>query len=1052
MQLTARKFQHIFLLAVAGLMAFGSMGIFAGEKEDRKTDRLGLELQKDVITKLSALVKKHHGRPEEATLLTQLIEAHQAASEFEFRLAHYESNTKGIPVSLAKYEKRLDDVVSTATLLITQFPYGEDLDRIYFARGQAYQELKNIPLAKKDYELIAERYPETTYAIRGNLALASFSTEANDPRSAIVYLKRVEKYPNDTHYPFALYQTAWSYYNLLEIPAGLSYLKRYVEYYQNKMGEDPQIKLSASEQAYYEHGIRDVVTFYYMGLEKKQPDFTVGNALSTFKKYDSSPALGKMLVSFAKHLRTGSLIPELVDWKNIVIQEENSLSESLDVVLVYFDYMILKYGITSASASTSDIVELNKKTKDGINKFASYAAAASTLLKTANTIQLKITETKDRTEAIKLSQILKTVYNTFLTVADKEDPRVAQVHHNHAETLFKLENFEESATEYAWVLEHWTPKIGPTKNEISVKQISARYQTLLAKGELPKTLSPSLYKGEETLDLSKLSKLSNEWVTWVDRHLKEFGRTPVAIENFEHESNRLLYSAGQKRAALERMSKFVNERPNSKFSLAAVSLILDTYMLNQDWELAETASIQFAALNNLGTPEFRAKLSKIPDDTSYKLVEKAYQAKDFPKVLLLSQKYLDTRSNSSQMPACLFLASRAAEKMSDTKKSLFYLNELLTRYPKSDNRGDALLARAAIKETEYDFDAASQDYREYFSQNEKQTGNTQKDLLKRFWFVNWLSQSPKKITCPTDGTLSQECDRYRALVSLSSDTEVPEKETVKKGLNAPNEIRPLWAALALQKRAKVGFKDRLELASVLAKEWKSLDPLIQFTLIPVLNQNLPQAFALSREELSKIAPLEANSKAISRRIKLIQTMETAAGVAVSLPWIHAKASVLNDISGIYLDFSNQLAHLPVPKDYSAEEKAEYTKSVNELVGPFKEKSAQIKKQADELGLGKLTELGATASMDLFEKTGDGSWKKDPLWVLWTQALSRKSWPRLGYFFQEFKDKSHAKEPTLALMRIMTLGLAGAKLEAQTQLAELKSSFPEDRQPAAEKTP
>jgi tetratricopeptide (TPR) repeat protein len=203
-------------------------------------------------------------------------------------------------------------------------------------------------------------FPKTTWAVRSNLALASYLTEAGNHRRAIDYLKKVEEFPDDSHYPFALYQLAWAYFNIDDVPTASSYVKRHIEYFKEKRERSESKSLSASEQAYLEHSLKDVVTFYFDGFMKKVPGFTLGDALSTFRKVESGPFLGKMLVEFANLLRTRDQGEGIDKWQAQVIDEESDRPEALEVVMVHVDYLFVHQSYENMVSAAEGLKKLDQ--------------------------------------------------------------------------------------------------------------------------------------------------------------------------------------------------------------------------------------------------------------------------------------------------------------------------------------------------------------------------------------------------------------------------------------------------------------------------------------------------------------------------------------------------------------------------------------------------------------------------------------------------------------------------------------------------------------------
>ena len=920
------------------------------EKEERQADRIAISFQRETISKLTALAGKYRGTNREIAILMKLLDVRQQYSDLEFRVAHGDADLKKTPIDLSKYEKSLGELIRAATHIIDKFHNHEEIARVYFSRASSYAELKQDTVAKQDFDYIADHFPKTAEAVRSNLWLAGFETEANHHRQAIAYLTRVEAVPEDSHYPFAIYQIAWAHYNLEEFPEALSYLKIYTEYYDRKAEATPDKTLSPAEEAFWEHGLKDVVVFFFAPFEKRRPGFGLGDALPLFRSFEKGPFLGKMLVSFALMLRSHERTEDLREWKDKIVEEEGGRPEALEVVLVNFEYLVLQEDLAKLVAAKADFRVLDKKAGGKKLKPEQYEAAVGRLLQAAAKVQKKISDEKDPETAQKLLPILRAAFEVCLGVMDSSDPKADQIHHNLAEVLFRVKDFTSATEEYRWVLNHWSPGSGLAKADIRLKILSSRYQELLAKNQIPKALSPRPLANEKFVNLESLDATVGEWIGWVDSYVKEIGLNSEAIENFAFESDRILYSAGQTGSAVARMLSFVKERPASKLALPAASLIIDTYVFNEEWESARNAAEDFLAIPSLGDSAFRERVGKVPVDASYKLLERAFREKRFATAVAMVEGYLAQYRESEHEPDCLFLGTRAAEALKDFAKAQSFLSELLVRFPKTSYREDALLSRGEIRAGMYDFVGAAADYEDYLSLAASSEAREKRNaILERIWYLNWLSPVPKAIDChpyADDKKLAVSCDRYEALLSLAGVTATfTNAEVMKRAWDGVEENRGLWAAVGLRLGTKIAFKQRLRLAETFAEKWDKLDPLIQISLVSFVHHTLGDVFKDAREELPVHAKLRATADAISYRLELIRKMEKAAGTVVGLPWVQVKVEALSEMARVYFEFVEELSHVPAPKDISAEERRDYKKSVVEMTGPFEKKGKDILQQA-----------------------------------------------------------------------------------------------------------
>jgi TolA-binding protein len=1057
----------------------------SAESQAYKVDRAALAAQQEAVNKFFSLAAKYKNTFREPTLLAKLIEAQRIAADMEFRIAHGSALLKKKAINLTKYDGRLKGIILVATEIISHYPRSEAIEQIYFERGHSYEELKQKNQARADYEFIAQHFPKTRWAVRSNMAMARFSEEERDFPQAIVYLKRVETETGDDHYPFALYQLAWDNFSLGDVTAAIVYLKRQIVFYRDKREQSPDKTLTPSEESLWSHSLRDMTTFYFEGYEKKMANYELDEAMPYFRSLQPGEMLGKMTVAFANLLRSRELTGPLNDWKNKCVSEEPARPETLEVVSLNLDYLLSRKLYNRFESAIQDFKELDTQTSHKIRKYESYQTAQNSLLAAAEAVQKRMSQISDSAEAVKLCAVLKTIYDGFIFITDDSDPRLCLAHYNMAESLFRVKDYEGATQSYLWVVEHWQKEAHLTLSEVKLKMIGSRYKVLEEQKLLATEIKPAPLSESGDGDLSALNKLVGQWIGWIDSYLSDFGREPAAIEAYEFESDRILYVKGQTKAAVERMLALVRQSPSSKSAQPAASLVLDTLLLNKKWEDSIELADKLKAVPTLGNADFKSRLTKIPEDTYYVMLQEKYQSKDFHKVIEDGGTYVKRYPKSERVADCLFLASRAAGELKDKKQAHDLLTELLTKFPDSENRPAALLAQAEYEENVYEFDSALENYRQYLliPIGKGITESERDRVAQRSFLMSWLAKKPKPTNCDRfrgDDDLKGQCDQYQALVLLQIGANASDEETwVKRALKGKKENRAIWAAVGLMYGSRLGMKDRLTLAEVLASGWKDEDRLIQFSLIPAVNQLIPGVFAYARKMLSTIAPLNASSAALERRIELIRSVEDSAGKVVGVPWAQVKVATLATVAQIYIEFSDELGRLPVPKDITPDELATYQKSIKEILDPFRAKGKALNKQAVDMakevsvrvadipGLSvpsprKLAMAPQPFDLTVLDKVdGAHAWsttkaKTDDdlegvLRDFWVDALQTRAWGRLAFFFQEYKDKVSPKDSIQGLMQALFLDSAGARSESIAQLESTATSLQGPARTAVKRT-
>lgn len=1067
------------------------------EQYERDVDEVALSSQDKAIASLATLLKKYRSTSQEPTLLSKLADLQQQNAAILFRIAHGLKKK----TDLTRFTKAMKQSIETLDTLIKKYPGYQDVPHAYYTRGKGYEELGNKTLAAKDYIHLTTHFPDAEEAPSAFMALAEFAIEAGDHRRAITYLKEVEKKPEDPRFPFALYKLAWSYYNLKDVPLALSYAERQITYYNNRKTSTDQGQNATSDSALKENTLSDLAVFYFEGYEQTLPDYQLANALPYFKKIESGPMLGKILLRFAKLLRSHSHESDLVRWKDQVLVSESDRPESLETLLITYEFQVNKRRYPQLAESSQDIFNLYQKGK----RYEAFSKAQKLLLDTAEGLQLLIVKNKDTQEVHALSVTLATIYDVFTKIVDEKDPRIPQVHYNLAETLFTIKDYSGATGHYRWVVDHesWSeekPKHGINIAEVSLKAIASRYEVLRQKQLIPTEVVAKPFSSKH--DEPPLDSLLAQWIEWIDTHAKH-DRSQDA-DNFIFEANRSLYSHGHYAKAVRRLEDFSRKSSRSTYAVPSASLVLDSYIANADWLKTQELADEFSEIPEWKSGDFSKRLLAVASDAYYKQIEILSRSRDFKGALKNSDNFFKRYPKAERTSDCLVLAGNAAVETNEKMRAAGYFGRIIKETTPEDtgNLSVALLTRAGILEDKYLFARAAGDYKSYLNLPVKKTFTPEDAkadgkldvkidaLRKKVLTLFWLSGDFSEVRAALDSksvcveTLEAECTKFRALTALATPGMAQDSKTTddafEKARNSTGETRTLWATLALEGSKNLVFRDRNLILKMVAQGWEELDPLVKFSILPSISVSISKAFHLNRLAMREVAPLRADERYITRRVEVIREMENAGARVLKLPWSRVRAQVINETAGLYLDLAQGLATLSPPKSLNEAELQAYEQTIRKLVLPFEEKGQDMRARAFEIAsrfaiedeafqsivLPFFTEnpsqakklrpaqpVKAPVELNLAYLDGvdpNGEWEKtvengkitsdDPeLYIksLWASALKARRWQQVAFFMQEAQEKALIQAGVMATVKAISLASVGARGEALSELAEAR---------------
>jgi len=1060
------------------------------EAHERNVDTAAWASQQKAIAKLTGLLKKYTNTRQEPILLSKLGELQLENSSIVFRLAHGMAHRNQKSLDFSSYNKALKEAAVTLSTLISKYPSYSEIEHAYYYRGKAFEDMGSKPQATKDYLYLVKNFPNAEEAALAYMSLAEFSIEANDHLKAIGYLKEVEKHPENPRFPFALYKMAWSYYNLKNIPVALSYAERHLAYFSDRKsgrngGQSPSDDtLVSSDGALKENTLMDIAVFYFEGFEEKIPEYSSSNALDYFRKQEKGPLLGKMMVRFAKLLRSHGHEAELMGWKDQVMLTESNRPEALDVLVVTYENQLNKRRYSQLVDTSQDMVKLYQKHR----KYEGFPKAQKMILDTANEMQQIMVKNKDADEIRAFSRTLAALYDAFVKMVPENDPRIPRVHYNLAETLFAIRDYSAATQNYRWVVEHGQWKKTVEMEDASLKAIASRYEVLHQNGSIPKTLSPKSLKDDKT---EALDPLVAEWLEWLDTHQS---KSKKDVGNFVFEAGRALYAQNHIRESLEILKRFAVKNPRSQYAIASASLILDTYIASADWDKTHDLATDFMDVTEWKGSEFSKRLYSVAADAFYKKIEVLSRENDYGGVLKYSDQFLKKYAGSARVSDTLALAGNAALTNNEKSRALAYYSMLIHGGSKSDSVGHALLIKAGLEEDKYLFLAASQDYLAFFNfiaanpKSNTLSDGKLNDLRKKILHLAWLTGDAAELKAVLNNKtvctekLADDCEKFTVVGALAAHQTDGAFEKARK---TEGETRALYAALALEDVKSLPFRDRLLMVRHFMSGWDGLDPLQKYTLIPYISVSIPKAFDLNRKAMKEVAPLRADEKYITHRVDMIREMENAATKAMKLPWSRVRAEVLNQIASLYLDLSKGLAALPPPKNLSSSDAQVYDETIRKLTIPFDEKGQDMRAKAFEIASkfsienesfvaiaepffaenpSQAKALKPVEKLSFHEKSRlalplleqidpSGNWEgienrvaregdKPEIYLktMWAKALKSRHWAQVAFFMQEAHEKALMNSGAIGAVKAVSMAAAGAQGEGLAELEDAKGDL------------
>lgn len=926
------------------------------EQLDRTVDRVALQSQQAAIGRLKELAARYTGSAQEPQLLARLAEAWQQDAAIRFRVAHGRAHRSGGAPDLSGFNKSMKSSVEILDRLVKSFPQNPDLHEAYFLRAKAYDEMQAKVQAKADYNLLVTKFPQSSYASVSHMRLAEYAIDENEYNVAVAHLEAVEKRPDDAQYPFALYKLAWSHYNLNHVGRALGYLERHVEFYRKAIEKMP-VASATSESALIENSLMDFVLFHYEGYEKHHAGFEPSVAWDEFHRVEKGELLGRMLSRYARLLRAGGFEEPMLAWKERSLKEEIGRPESIDVVMTVFEHRVTRHEYSQLPVLANDLVHIYD-TSAKLRDSTAFDNARKTLVATTEELQGLVLKNKGATEVTKLALALQDLYLAFEKVVAPDDARIPKARFNLAEAFYQIGNYDKATEHYRWIVERWKPyaKTEAEWSEGARRAVAARYQALRREGKIPDRIDA---KSRLTTQARSEPRV-REWVSWIDALPKEKVPSQETL-NFGFEANRALYSMGEVKESVARFEKFVSAYPESEFAPASASLVIDTLLVEADWDRVLELSRDWSGQDAWKNSDFAKRLAGLERDMAYKIAERAFDKKDFDTARSAAKSCAKRYKGEPREADCRLLEARALLSLNESEDAEERLTELVKNVPTSSAAEAGLVQRARLLEARYDYVGAAKDYAELGGRD-----GADGRVRERALWLAWMAGDAAYLTdllgrekfCGGGVSSSSQdlCARLTALLWLTEPARAarlsnkPAEDVLAPATVKDAREKALFALAALKWNTKLTSGEREELLGLLADQWKNVDALAQFQALPLLSETVRTSLDAVRVDIASDNILKAEKKAIKKRLARIEAFEAVAARLVKLPWSRVRAEVLDVTASAYADLGTSLRNVPAPKDFPANELEAYQQTLAELALPFEEKAQDIREKSIQLVL------------------------------------------------------------------------------------------------------
>jgi tetratricopeptide (TPR) repeat protein len=497
--------------------------------------------------------------------------------------------------------------------ILKSYPRYARADEAIYYLASAQQDTGDRDSAVENYTKLVKLYPQSQYVPDSHVQIGEYHFDNNNAYKALLAYKKATAFREAEKYSFALYKLGWCYYNVGEYDKAISTMKSVVSYAMSQESEGEGNRLQLQEEA-----LKDLVRFFADAGELDQ-------AYDYFSKLGKNDLIRKMLKRLATmYFEQGKFEQAVQTYRRLIAEDpQNPLNIDYqnEIVSAYkkmgdreqqfseIDRMLKTYGKDSAwaraNASNPDAIkDAEEKIEKSIRAMAYFHHERARKLSGA--------------ESKASYDLAYRAYNMYLDNFPATQ-HTYEVRYSYAELLYKLKKYDAAFDQYMAVVQ-MDPKGKHSKFCAESAIFSADEMVKKEGGNQSITA-----KAGEAKDPIPLTDWEQRMVDACKQYAELYPEEKK-VRNIIYKSAYLLYNKYQFEKAAEQFNVVIAMDPGAKEAEQAANLILDSFVINENWQaLRDNAKIYFEQ-EGLGRRSFKDDVYEIYMNASVKLIEVDFEA------------------------------------------------------------------------------------------------------------------------------------------------------------------------------------------------------------------------------------------------------------------------------------------------------------------------------------------------------------------------------------------------------------------------------------------
>ncbi|RYZ77028.1 MAG: tetratricopeptide repeat protein, partial [Proteobacteria bacterium] len=263
-----------------------------------KTEMLVIKSEKQAVAQLDKLLKRYKKTRMEPEILFRFAELYmrRARSERFFEIHKNDKEIVSFVPQLVKDASESAEIKKSIAYyqeIQEKWPRFRAMDVVIFNHAYAYQQLGEDKKAETLLYRLIKEHGSSGLVPDSYLAVGEIAFQRRDFKLALEQFKQIRRFPNARVYPYGIYKTAWTYYNLQDATSGLKQLEDVVAFGHQVALSKQDSKLDLRKEA-----LGDMALYF---SDVKKSEEAVKYFQVQAKELDAIPYIMRLVELYNRH-------------------------------------------------------------------------------------------------------------------------------------------------------------------------------------------------------------------------------------------------------------------------------------------------------------------------------------------------------------------------------------------------------------------------------------------------------------------------------------------------------------------------------------------------------------------------------------------------------------------------------------------------------------------------------------------------------------------------------------------------------------------------------